>query len=99
MTIIDNLIKGQFIKPGTWIGVDTNNRQVLYRYVVDDISVSGEITATDVRTMSRLRIRHDIITEVDGMRLDRFLQQADLDETGCKITGIKRRGRKPRARL
>ena len=98
MSVIQNLIEARFIKPGTWIGVNTNSRTILQRYVVDELRNNGEIVATDVQTMNKIRLRGEVIAEIDGMRLDRFLQQADLNNDGLKITGIKRRGRKPRNR-
>jgi hypothetical protein len=98
MSVIRNLIDARFIKQGTWVGLDNSSRAIIERFVVEEFSQTGDVIATDVRTMSRVRFQEHMIAEIDGMRLDRFLQQADLNKDGLKITGMKRRGRKPRVR-
>jgi len=97
--IHSNLIRQKLIGPGTWVGLDSGHRHVIKRMAVLEITKDQRILAVDYTTNSTVSFDPALIVEIDGMALDRFLSQADLNSEGNKITGIKRRGRKPRNRL
>ncbi len=93
-----NLIRQKLITAGTWVGLNSGHRQVIKRVTVLEVTADEKIQAVDYSTNSTVTFDPGLIVEVDGMALDRFLSQADLHSEGIKITGIKRRGRKPKNR-
>lgn len=96
--ILDNLIDQKLITRGTWVGLHNGDRPVIKRLSVLSVTADRRIIAVDYSTNSTVQVPADSIVEVDGMSLSRYLAQADLNSEGHKITGIKRRGRKPKAR-
>lgn len=96
--IFDNLIKQKLISPGTWIGIKNGDRAVIKRLSVIKITSDSEVLAVDYSNNTTVRLNTSVIAEIDGMTVGRFLQQADLNGDGEKITGIKRRGRRPKNR-
>lgn len=96
--ILLNLVSQNLVGKGTWVGVQTNEHKILRRLVVERITAQGQITALDVNTNQKFTFAHTCVVEIEGMSLPRFLQQADLDSNGIKITNIIRRGRKPKLR-
>lgn len=94
--IINNLLKQNLIKKGTWIGVSSNHTCITHRYVVEQVTDHHSVIVTDPAQNCKLKIPPDVILEIDGMNLTRFCAQADLDAEGIKIQNMKRRGRKPK---
>lgn len=96
--IFDNLIEQKLITKGTWIGLKNGNRPVVTRLWVQTITCDNKLVAVDHNNNQTVVLDPQMIVEIDGMNLERFCQQADLTCEGKKITGIKRRGRKPKNR-
>jgi hypothetical protein len=94
--IFENLIAQKLIAEGTWVGLRNGDRAVIKRLAVQSVTKDNKIVAVDYSNNSTVKLDPDLIAEIDGMKIERFLAQADLNSRGEKITGIKRRGRKPK---
>lgn len=96
MELIKNLIEHKLIKPGSWLGVSSNEKTpILSRLRVQKVN-KDKIWAC-VPTQNKLvEVEFSHIQEVDGMRLQRFCAQADLDNKGVKLQHQIKRGRKPK---
>ena len=97
--IIANLVRQNFIKKGTWVGVCNQGKPVIHRIAVESITTSGDVIGIDYNTNQKVRVAQQAVVEIDGMSICRFLEQADLDKNGEKIQNLVRRGRKPKNRL
>jgi hypothetical protein len=94
--LIKNLIRSKMIQPGTWLGVSLPNRaQVHVRVRVCDIH-AGQIWAHVPNQTQAVWVPDHVIQEVDGMHINRFCVQADLNAQGEKLLPKPRRGRKPK---
>lgn len=100
-TAIQNLCEKGLISTGTVLGVsETSGTKVYNRFVVAHTVTRPEVKITGVHTQHNNSLILDItkIVEVDGMILERYLQYADLDDTGNPINKGKKRGRRPKNR-
>jgi hypothetical protein len=96
--LIKNLIKTGLIQPGTWLGVSLPHRaQVHVRVRVCNIH-SDQIWAHVPNQTQSIPVPDHVIQEVDGMHIQRFCAQADLNAQGEKLLPKPRRGRKPKLR-
>jgi hypothetical protein len=94
MNMIARLINLGHIRKGTWVGVRMNNHHLSMTLVVEATSSCGTLVAVDPTHMRSYQVPPDLICEVDGMQVSRFLAQADLLPDGTKPLNITRRGRK-----
>jgi hypothetical protein len=96
--MFENLIKHRLVRKGTWLGVAKLGEKVFTRVSMESITTDGHIVGMDCRTNQRVKFSALMVAEIDGMSLNRFLAQADLDSQGRKIENLVRRGRKPKIR-
>lgn len=98
MNVIQNLIQGEFIRKGTWVGVRNSHKPITQRLVVERWLPDGDLIVRDMQNHQLFRMPPQLVAEIDGMTLDRFLEQADLDPQGIRKQNLVRRGRKPKVR-
>ena len=91
--IIHNLIRYNWIKPGTWLGVTTLNK-ITHMVVQRANTTTHAFTCVNPSDDCIYQVPFHAVTEVDGMLLHRFLTQADLTSEGTPIQNLVRRGRK-----
>lgn len=96
--ILENLIKQNLIKQGTWIGITNHGKPVIHRLAVESVTNAGDLIGIDYTTNQKMRVAQEAVVEIDGMNISRFLEQADLDKNGEKVVNRVRRGRKPKKR-
>jgi len=106
---IITLFKKGFIQPGTVVGVmipntssHRKNSKICKKFVVQKMNDNYSILAKslDDEAGKVYTLYPDIISEIDGMEVGRYLEgAADLDKTGNPINRGKKRGRKPKIRL
>lgn len=96
--MFDNLIKQNLVRKGTWLGIAQSGNQVYTRVSMEHITSDGHIVGMDCRTNQRVKFSAMMVAEIDGMSVNRFLAQADLDPQGRKIENLVRRGRRPKIR-
>lgn len=97
--IFQNLIKHNLVKQGTWIGINNHSNPMILRIAVESITSTGDVIGIDYTSNQKVKVHSSTVVEIDGMSINRFLAQADLDNNGEKIENIVRRGRKPKKRL
>lgn len=97
--LIENLIAHELLGTGSWVGVSHNNHSITHRYVVEKVSPRKTLVVFEAEHNRTLEIAFDLVREIDGMSLQRFTAQADLNAQGEKIQGMTRRGRKPKSRV
>lgn len=96
--MFDNLIKQQLVRRGTWLGLAQPGAPVFTRVSMEYMTKDGQIVGMDCRTNQRVKFSTLMVVEIDGMDVNRFLAQADLNSQGLKIENLVRRGRKPKIR-
>lgn len=98
--IVVNLMDLELIKPGTWVGVRPTSQSVTYTWRVHDCVIHQDhVLCWNPQNNQLQAVRLQEIQEVDGMSLDRFCEQADLNAQGVKKPPRIRRGRKPKHML
>ena len=94
------LISKKLFGKGSLVGVITTpaTTKVYHRFVVEQVFAAPELKIKALHIQSNNMVYLDIttITEIDGMNIQRFLGQADLDSNGASTTSGKKRGRRPK---
>jgi hypothetical protein len=95
--VILTLINSGFIQTGTIVGVGdlVRSPKTVKRFAVEGVKADS-LTARHIDTNLVVNITASLITEVDGMSVNRYLDYADLDEDGVPIYRGKKRGRRPK---
>ena len=93
------LISKKLFGKGSLVGITTPATTKVYqRFVVEQVFSSPDIKIKALHIQSNKTLFLDIstIAEIDGMNIQRFLGQADLDTNGVSTTSGKKRGRRPK---
>ena len=96
-TAWQTLISKKLLGKGSLVGIviPTTNK-VYQRFVVEQVVCIPEIKIKALHIQSNKTLLLDIttISEIDGMNIERFLGQADLDTNGTSTITGKKRGRR-----
>lgn len=94
--LLKNLIERELVSPGTWVGIHNKSGMVIKRLLINRIIDHSHLDVIDPGTNHNITLHCDMIKEIDGMSLHRFCAQASLNNEGEPITGVRRRGRRPK---
>lgn len=98
--VIENLVKTNWLRKGSVVGIAAPTRKLTQRLVVRSVTITPAlaITALCEATNQLHHVPAQAIVEIDGMILHRYLEHADLDINGDPINRGKKRGRKAKIR-
>lgn len=96
-TAWQTLISKKLLGKGSLVGiVGSTTAKVYQRFVVEQVMCVPELKIKVLHIQSNKTLLLDIttISEIDGMNIERFLGQADLDTNGISTITGKKRGRR-----
>lgn len=93
---IVSLVNKGMIQPGTVVGISSpQSAKVYHRFLIASIT-GTQVSATHMASNKKVNLAIEDIVEIDGMSVNRYLSQADLDDKGDIINKGKKRGRRPK---
>jgi hypothetical protein len=96
--VLENLVRQQHVKRGTWLSIETPGTTSLRNCVVEAVGSSGWMLCVDLYDQTRLKVYYESVRQIDGMIISRFLEQANLTKDGLPRPA-KRKGRRPKSNI